>query len=955
MKRIVSLVLALSMVLSLFATVFAAAAYPDLVGNNAKFAAAVDALTELKVVNGFPDGEYKPGNELTRAELAKMLVICMGLGDQVDALATRTMFSDVAATHWAAGYINAAAQSQIIIGYPDGTFQPERNVTYAEAFTMALRALGYGNVVKSEGSWPTAYMLKAVELELTDDMENVTASAAALRGNTAILLWNMLRTPMWRITEESEKNGMTLSDLNQRIMLNVKFPNYLYLENVYLDYVNVVDKDEVKAAVVNGWTLDAQENVVPVGLFEAGVEDIDLTKLVIGMKLTALIKDYKDEDKARFLTLTPENSIVAGFMSEYNVKDEKATFEVDGSEYRFEEVPNGFDLAEDAAHEEKEVANYYIIFEAEGKKVKNYQVLPLAVEYAETQTDIDALDEDALVLMDGVWGSPADMTPDCVYTEFKLFDGESFYVVGSKDSKETFDIMFPEEEDWKDGKSNAEYLSLNDKDERVVVGSEEFFSAWYQAKNNKEVTLDKLEVKLSENEYTDNEVEVYRNYLGVAVRLHFGDVDKNSKNAGFYAVTSNGAWGEGSSDGRKFNIKLVGQDGVEDTYTTTTTAKWDPENTELIDNSKTYKDQATFVWAKFDDNNENIKTVVELRGGLEKADPEDKDAVYEGKYAIVELEADSVIDGKKLGETEYTVAASAYFYEATAVKNDDNDVTGFDVEVTNKRDDYDGYKIPAGSLLAVDENGKVKYVFIRAESDSKLVWGRVAAINYNKETVEIDGESATKLNEKSEPDAAKGDLVGYTTNKAGDKVKIVVVIKAEGLSDDNEGMMIVDGNVDDEDIEEGEIPLVGGGTYDKDDVEKQIKKYKIVVVTLKKDSDGKVSIKSTNTLGECGFDELESVLANWDRFYVDEDNRTIFVFHGVFDKNAEMEDGMVSKKGAAAPEEPTEPAVEPTETPVEPTETPVEPTETPVEPTETPVEPTETPVEPTEQGTEGRI
>jgi photosystem I subunit 4 len=419
-------------------------------------------------------------------------------------------------------------------------------------------------------------MLKAVELELTDDMENVTASAAALRGNTAILLWNMLRTPMWRITEESQTNGMTLSDRNQRIMLNVKFPNYLYLENVYLENVNVVDKDEVKATVFNGWTEDTQGRRVKVGEFTAAVEDIDLTKLVIGMKLTSLIKDYKDEDKAKFLTLSPENTIVAGFMSEYSVKDGKATFEVDGSEYRFEEVPaaKDFALVEDAAHDEAKVANYYVIFEAEGKKVKNLQVLPTKVEYAETQTDIDALDEDALVLIDGVWGSPADMTPDCVYTEFvdvhDDFDG-SFYVVGTKDTKDTFDIMFAEEEDWLDGKSNAEYLSLNDKDERVVVGSEETFSAWYQAKNNKDVDLAKLEVKLSENEYTDNEVEVYRNYLGVAVRLHFGDVDKNSKNAGFYAVTSNGAWGEGSSDGRKFNIKLVGQDGVEDTYTTTTT------------------------------------------------------------------------------------------------------------------------------------------------------------------------------------------------------------------------------------------------------------------------------------------------------------------------------------------------------------------------------------------------
>ena len=73
MKRIVSLLLAVSMVLSMFVTAIAATTYPDLVNDNAKFAAAVDALTELGVVNGFPDGEFKPGNDLTRAELAKMV------------------------------------------------------------------------------------------------------------------------------------------------------------------------------------------------------------------------------------------------------------------------------------------------------------------------------------------------------------------------------------------------------------------------------------------------------------------------------------------------------------------------------------------------------------------------------------------------------------------------------------------------------------------------------------------------------------------------------------------------------------------------------------------------------------------------------------------------------------------------------------------------------------------
>ena len=355
----------------------------------------------------------------------------------------------------------------------------------------------------------------------------------------------------------------------------------------------------------------------------------------------------------------------------------------------------------------------------------------------------------------------------------------------------------------------------------------------------------------------------------------------------FYAVTSNGMWSEGQGEGRIWNVKLVGRDGAEDTYSTTTDVIIDEMDDNLTSNSGLYREKTSFIWAEHDDVG-NIKTIVELRDGLTSGDP----ACYLGKYEIVELQEDAMIDGKKLGNTEYTVAASAYFYEATACRNDDGEITGYEVEVTNKRDEYDGYRMPKGTLMAIDENSKVKFFFI-CEEDSNIAWGRVSSINYTKMIVEIDGTNATKLGENSADGAAKGDLVGYRLNEAGDTVTVVTVIKPENFNDDD--FMIVDGNVDDEDIEEGEIPLVGGGRYDKDAVGNQIKDYKIVVVTLKKDSDGKVSIKSANTLGECGFDELESRLANWDRFFVDDENETIFVLHGVFDKYAICIDGIIKK------------------------------------------------------------
>lgn len=52
------------------------------------------------------------------------------------------IFPDVAANHWAAAQIKELSQSGVIVGYPDGTFKPDDNVTRAEFASMAIRALG---------------------------------------------------------------------------------------------------------------------------------------------------------------------------------------------------------------------------------------------------------------------------------------------------------------------------------------------------------------------------------------------------------------------------------------------------------------------------------------------------------------------------------------------------------------------------------------------------------------------------------------------------------------------------------------------------------------------------------------------------------------------------------------------------------------------------------------------
>ena len=161
MKKILSLVLVLSLVLGTFSFAFAATP-EDVVGED--YQEAVETLMALGVVNGYPDGTYKPEKAVTRAEMTKLLVEAQGYGEL--AMGAKASFTD-AQGHWAEAYIGFAASMDIVNGYPDGTFKPDAVMTMDEALTMVVRALGYTDDVL-KGSWPTNYKVKALDLDVTD-------------------------------------------------------------------------------------------------------------------------------------------------------------------------------------------------------------------------------------------------------------------------------------------------------------------------------------------------------------------------------------------------------------------------------------------------------------------------------------------------------------------------------------------------------------------------------------------------------------------------------------------------------------------------------------------------------------------------------------------------------------------------------------------------------------------
>ena len=99
---------------------------------------AVSTLTNLGVVNGYPDGGFHPQANITRAEFATMAVRFFIITEdyQYDSDA----FTDIA-NHWANEYINIAYLLGIINGYPDGTYRPANVINRAEAVTIVNNTL----------------------------------------------------------------------------------------------------------------------------------------------------------------------------------------------------------------------------------------------------------------------------------------------------------------------------------------------------------------------------------------------------------------------------------------------------------------------------------------------------------------------------------------------------------------------------------------------------------------------------------------------------------------------------------------------------------------------------------------------------------------------------------------------------------------------------------------------
>ncbi|MCA1992888.1 MAG: family 10 glycosylhydrolase [Coleofasciculus sp. S288] len=100
----------------------------------------IEQLAQRRMVNGYPDGSFKPNAPVTRAEFAAMLVSAFP-----DAPIVREggKFADVPTNYWASNAIRKVYQTGFLAGYPGGVFRPSQNIPRVQALVSLASGLKY--------------------------------------------------------------------------------------------------------------------------------------------------------------------------------------------------------------------------------------------------------------------------------------------------------------------------------------------------------------------------------------------------------------------------------------------------------------------------------------------------------------------------------------------------------------------------------------------------------------------------------------------------------------------------------------------------------------------------------------------------------------------------------------------------------------------------------------------
>ena len=196
--------------IALIAFAIPAFAYPDVTPEHWA-AKQIEILTEKGVIVGYPDGTFKPDDNVSRAEFASMAI--KALGQEHTTIAQPVKFNDIEPGFWAYDAIQKALYFDLISCPDEGeAFRPDDTVTRAESITVAVNALTteqISNIKAKEvlskkytdiNEVPESFLIPAGKAEIlnmlvtipSEDKAKIEADRPATRAEVSAILYEMM-------------------------------------------------------------------------------------------------------------------------------------------------------------------------------------------------------------------------------------------------------------------------------------------------------------------------------------------------------------------------------------------------------------------------------------------------------------------------------------------------------------------------------------------------------------------------------------------------------------------------------------------------------------------------------------------------------------------------------------------------------------------------------------------
>ncbi len=332
-------------------TMFAGAAFTD--EADIKATDAVNMLTALGVIEGDPDGSFRPDATVTRAEMAKMIFVVRNNSIDDSAYANNSSKMTDINSHWAKGYIKFCESQGIIAGYGDNTFKPDATVTGVEAAKMLLVLAGYdADKAGLVGhNWSTNTLKYAGSAGLLDDV-NSGLEQGLPRQYAAQMIYNTLDTNRVKWSNDSQ----SFDDILNGGVKETVGKAYMGLSSDVGTLISI-DRDSLTIKLDESYDSDNYHKI-------ARYDDVTFTKVsedytsLLGQKVKVMFKDEKTNNVLGVYSIS-DNTVYTTLMN--GVEKDGAKIKFGGKSYSIDgtKIATTFISVDGAQAEKAQSLDYF--------------------------------------------------------------------------------------------------------------------------------------------------------------------------------------------------------------------------------------------------------------------------------------------------------------------------------------------------------------------------------------------------------------------------------------------------------------------------------------------------------------------------------------------------------------------------------------------------------------------